>query len=197
MVKELKKEEKLSYEEFRQQRLEENRKRMESLNLPKLAQSLRTPPKPSLMIAIDVERTRRVTYGKGRCSKHRDLSNRVYASPQARASAIEKAEALESTLEEEFPTFIKPMLQSHTTGGFWLGLPVDFCKKYLPRKDETITLIDEDMDESPTNYLALKRGLSAGWRGFAIAHNLVDGDALIFQLVETRKFKVYIIRVNE
>ncbi|KAF6144032.1 hypothetical protein GIB67_017640 [Kingdonia uniflora] len=132
----------------------------------------------------------RVTYGKGRCSKHRDLSNRVYASPQARASAIEKAEALESTLEEEFPTFIKPMLQSHTTGGFWLGLPVDFCKKYLPRKDETITLIDEDMDESPTNYLALKRGLSAGWRGFAIAHNLVDGDALIFQLVETRKFKV-------
>ncbi|KAF6146618.1 hypothetical protein GIB67_008904 [Kingdonia uniflora] len=72
------------------------------------------------MIVIDVERTRRVTYGKGRCSKHRDLSNRVYTSPQARASAIEKAEALESTLEEEFPSFIKPMLQSHTTGGFRL-----------------------------------------------------------------------------
>ncbi|KAF6142410.1 hypothetical protein GIB67_033837 [Kingdonia uniflora] len=75
------------------------------------------------------------------------------------------------------------------------GLPVDFCKKYLPQKDETIILIDEDMDESPINYLALKRGLRAGWRGFAIAHDLVDGDAhaLIFQLVETRIFKVLLI----
>ena len=70
------------------------------------------------------------------------------------------------------------------------GLPVHFCKKNLPKRDEVMTLIDEDGDESPTTYLAQKTGLSAGWRGFAIAHNLVDGDALIFELVKRTAFKV-------
>lgn len=43
---------------------------------------------------------------------------------------------------------------------------------------------------SETKYLAHKSGLSAGWRGFAIEHELVDGDALIFQLTEPTSFKV-------
>lgn len=70
------------------------------------------------------------------------------------------------------------------------GLPIHFCRKYLPKRDETITLLDEDDNESYTLYLALKRGLSAGWRGFAIQHKLVDGDCLVFQLTERTKFKV-------
>lgn len=55
-----------------------------------------------------------------RTSNRRDLSNRVYASDAARADAIEKAEKLESRLGTECPTFVKSMLQSHVTGGFWL-----------------------------------------------------------------------------
>jgi hypothetical protein len=55
-----------------------------------------------------------------------------------------------------------------------------------------MTLIDEDGEEYPTTYLAQKTGLSAGWRGFSIAHNLVDGDALIFELVKRTAFKVII-----
>lgn len=43
---------------------------------------------------------------------------------------------------------------------------------------------------SETKYLAHKSGLSAGWRGFAIEHELVDGDALVFQLTEPTSFKV-------
>ncbi|KAL5057934.1 hypothetical protein RYX36_029538 [Vicia faba] len=86
------------------------------------------------------------------------------------------------------------MLKSHVTGGFWLGLPVHFCKKNLQRKDEVMTLIDEDENESPTTYLAQKTGLSAGWRGFAIAHKLANGDALIFELVKCTTFKVYQIQ---
>lgn len=62
-----------------------------------------------------------------RISKHRDLSNRIYASDEARAAAIEKAENLQSALEPDFPTFIKSMLQSHVTGGFWLvSMPFDY-----------------------------------------------------------------------
>lgn len=104
---------------------------------------------------------------------------------------------MQSGLDPSFPSFIKPMLQSHVTGGFWLGLPVQFCKLHLPKLDGTVILVDEAEEESPTKYLALKTGLSGGWRGFAIDHELVDGDALIFQLIEHTKFKVYIVRVNE
>lgn len=32
--------------------------------------------------------------------------------------------------------------------------------------------------------------LVGGWKGFAIDHQLVDGDALVFQLVKPTEFKV-------
>jgi len=70
------------------------------------------------------------------------------------------------------------------------GLPTYFCRKHLPKSDETITLVDEEDDESDTLYLAKKAGLSAGWEGFAIEHKLHDGDCLVFQLIEQTKFKV-------
>jgi hypothetical protein len=56
------------------------------------------------------------TYG----SVRRDLTNRVYATDDARSYAISKAEDLEQELDSSFPIFIKPMTQSHVTGGFWL-----------------------------------------------------------------------------
>jgi hypothetical protein len=53
-----------------------------------------------------------------------------------------------------------------------------------------ITLVDEDGNEFRTKYLVNKTGLSGGWRGFAIDHELVDGDALVFQVITRTKFKV-------
>ncbi|GAA0153903.1 hypothetical protein Leryth_014538 [Lithospermum erythrorhizon] len=214
------------YVELRRQRLEENKKRMEQLNLHKLSQSLNKTlsPKPSPMKGVSKPRSirtelvpvrrssrltdkptpmykevvvnervylpRRIGYSK------RDLSNRVYASDEGRAKATLKAEELEESLGPEFPTFVKPMLQSHVTGGFWLGLPSHFCKRILPKRDDTITLIDESGEEWPTVFLSVKAGLSGGWRKFAIDHDLVDGDALVFQLIRATVFKVFIIRVN-
>ncbi|OIS96356.1 PREDICTED: B3 domain-containing protein At3g19184-like [Nicotiana attenuata] len=214
----------LAYEESRLKRLEENKKRMEELNLSKLVQAVRTAtsPNPSPMKKVKprvkqeidrsaVRRSNRVAdkpppnykevpvepLGKPRSYKRRDLLNRVYADDEDRQYAIERAEQLQSEIDADFPSFVKPMLQSHVTGGFWLGLPVHFCNTHLPKRDEFVTLIDENEDEFETKYLALKRGLSGGWRGFAIDHELVDGDALVFQLIEPTKFKVYIIRVNQ
>jgi hypothetical protein len=44
----------------------------------------------------------------------------VYATDEEREYAIEKAAELEESLGSAYPTFLKPMLQSHVTGGFWL-----------------------------------------------------------------------------
>ncbi|GMI83652.1 hypothetical protein like AT3G19184 [Hibiscus trionum] len=213
----------LTYEEMRKKRLEENKKRMEELNLKNLSQALnsRTPksspakprsirkwveltavrrssrvadkPKPDYK-DVPIEPLERLGRSHSRGHSRRDLCNRVYASAEERAYATERAEHIESTLESEYPSFVKPMLQSHVTGGFWLGFPLHFCKKNLPQHDVTVTLVDEEGEEFATKYLGEKNGLSAGWRGFSIDHNLVDGDALVFQMVAPTKFKVYIIR---
>ncbi|PON69115.1 B3 DNA binding domain containing protein [Parasponia andersonii] len=222
-------ESKLTYEECRKQRVEENKKRMEELHLSKLAQSLKTsspkstpvkqgkprarlPVEPS---SVPLRRSNRVAdkpppnykevpiepldrpRSYYRSYQRRDLLNRVYASDEVRQYAIYRAEMLQSELESDSPSFVKPMLQSHVTGGFWLGLPVQFCKSHLPHEDEKINLVDENGDEFPTKYLADKTGLSGGWRGFSIDHQLVDGDALVFHLVKPTEFKVYIVRANE
>ncbi|XP_057481555.1 B3 domain-containing protein Os01g0234100-like isoform X2 [Actinidia eriantha] len=77
------------------------------------------------------------------------------------------------------------------------GLPMTFCKLHLPRKDMQIVLEDESGEQFELKFIAEKTGLSAGWRKFAAAHKLVEGDVLIFQLVETNKFKVYVVRAND
>ncbi|PKI50655.1 hypothetical protein CRG98_028967 [Punica granatum] len=250
---------KVSYEECRRKRLEENQKRMESLNLPQLAQSLRRSsslsPSPSPMKqakprrtvekqVVVVRRSGRVAnmpapvYKEvGRCGqdqhskkvhgtivsiaelgiwnlinfierlelmslkhvriyKRREPISIVFASNEGREYAIEKAKELESTLQLQYPTLVKSMLPSHVSGCFWLGLPVHFCKTSLPKNDGMITLVDEEGEEFPTVYLARKTGLSGGWKGFSVAHELNDGDALVFQVIQPTVLKVHIIRVS-
>ena len=63
----------------------------------------------------------------------------------------------------------------------------------LPKHVETIILVDERGKEYRTKYLADKTGLSAGWRGFSIAHELAEGDVIVFQLVQACKFKVTLL----
>ncbi|CAA0407064.1 unnamed protein product [Arabidopsis thaliana] len=213
------------YEEFRLKRVEENKKRMEALNLPKLSQILnstsvkispmkkrsipRTPEKHMVIVRrssrisnsssvpvyreVDVKRVQIQRRGVG---KRRDLLNRVYVSEEIRDEAIAKAKKFQDELGSGYPSFVKSMLQSHVSGGFWLGLPAQFCKSHLGIQDGVITLIDEEGEEYETIYLARKNGLSGGWMGFAVAHNLAYGDTLVFELVRRTAFKVYITRVG-
>lgn len=51
-------------------------------------------------------------------------------------------------------------------------------------------LQDENGMAYQTKYLSEKTGLSAGWRGFSLAHNLQQGDVLVFHLVMPNKFMV-------
>ncbi|XP_049350426.1 B3 domain-containing protein At5g42700-like [Solanum verrucosum] len=117
-------------------------------------------------------------------------------SVEISSSAQLRAAIFQTTLPSEFSNFLKCMLPSHVTGGFCLSFPKRFCVSHLPKHDANVVLVDEDGAEFSTKYLIGKSGLSGGWRGFSIAHNLVENDVLIFQLIETCKFKVYILREN-
>jgi hypothetical protein len=66
-----------------------------------------------------------------------------------------------------------------------------FSKRYLPWCDEIMFLVDKEGAEFEVLYHARSSGLSApGWKQFAIDHKLADGDCLVFQLIERKKFKV-------
>ncbi|CAA6665245.1 unnamed protein product [Spirodela intermedia] len=123
----------------------------------------------------------------------REISPTAYTRQMtARAYAEETAKALQSQLASECPNFIKLMLQSHVTGDF--GDSQSLLLEALTQEGYANDSHRRQREESSTLYLAEKNGLSAGWRGFAISHELVDGDAVIFELVSRATFKVHIIR---
>ncbi|RZC75907.1 hypothetical protein C5167_000163 [Papaver somniferum] len=94
------------------------------------------------------------------------------------------------------PSYVKSMLQSHVYNGFWLNVPRDFCKKYLPGEKTVVVLEDAKGAEFDVVYTGEKEnaGLSGGWKAFAEAHKLDDGDALIFELTEPARLKVHIFK---
>ncbi|XP_059623873.1 B3 domain-containing protein Os01g0234100-like isoform X2 [Cornus florida] len=130
------------------------------------------------------------------CKQAKTASNALNSPGEVKSSTLIRAEEVQSSLDTEFPSFAKLMVKSHVSTGFWMSLPVPFCKSHLPKKDATLILEDESGEQFELKFLAEKSGLSAGWKKFAVGHKLLEGDALVFQLVEADKFKVYIIRAN-
>ncbi|KAF6176138.1 hypothetical protein GIB67_023429 [Kingdonia uniflora] len=112
----------------------------------------------------------------------------------AKSSAKERAVEVQQNLDPEHPSFVKSMARSNVASGFWLGIPSQFCNSYLPKAEVMITLVDENDEECEVKFVG--KAFSAGWTGFATAHKLVEGDALVFELVKDAKFKVYILRAN-
>ncbi|KAF6176156.1 hypothetical protein GIB67_023447 [Kingdonia uniflora] len=68
-------------------------------------------------------------------------------------------------------------------------IPTPFCKSYLPKQNIDITLVDEDMEELIVQFLHEHRRVK-GWGVFSTAHKLVEGDALVFLLVNSTEFQV-------
>ncbi|CAN0925424.1 B3 domain-containing protein Os01g0234100, partial [Linum grandiflorum] len=68
---------------------------------------------------------------------------------------------------------------------------------HLSQEDTLVTLQDEDGKEFNIKYIGHRTELSTGWRQFCVAHNLVAGDVLVFQLVGKCRFMVYRIRATD
>ncbi|XP_057787464.1 B3 domain-containing protein Os01g0234100-like isoform X2 [Salvia miltiorrhiza] len=96
------------------------------------------------------------------------------------SSSLEQAKGVQADSLAQFPSFMKQLLKSHLSGKFYLGLPKKFCDMHLPSQDDMIILVDENEQEFSAKYSVRKNRLSGGWRGFSIAHNLLEGDALVY-----------------
>lgn len=148
-------------------------------------------PKPKVVPVHDPSATS-LSLGKKKTAIKIAIRAPVQMSP-----TMIQAKEVRSSLGNDYPTFMKTMLKSHVTTCFWMGLPIPFCKSFLPKQDSSMVVEDENGEQTILKFIAYKFGLSAGWRGFAIAHKLREGDVLVFQLVESCKFKIYIVRAND
>lgn len=119
----------------------------------------------------------------------------LYYDDDAKISVMDRADEVANNIPAKYPSFLKHMLPSNVSYSFWLILPGQFCKSYLPKEDAKVILVDECGKEKETKYLVDRHGLSAGWRGFSIDHRLRKGDILVFHLVSPCKLKVNIVRV--
>uniref|UniRef100_A0A5B7B912 TF-B3 domain-containing protein n=2 Tax=Davidia involucrata TaxID=16924 RepID=A0A5B7B912_DAVIN len=155
----------------------------------------RVPNKPSVLKSKAKQVVSDIPKKSGSYRKKRTRIDDLYDNVEAKFSVMERAEEVMANLSAEFPCFVKCMLPSNVSYGFWLILPQHFCNLHLPRHDTTIILVDDCGEEYKTNFLVERHGLSAGWRGFSIAHRLLKGDRLVFHLVGPCKFLVNIVRV--
>ncbi|KAK7276141.1 hypothetical protein RIF29_17274 [Crotalaria pallida] len=124
----------------------------------------------------------------------RPLEEIKEATDKQRTRAWEAAEKLLTDLQSKNPSFIKSMVRSHVYSCFWLGLPSRFCEDHLPKTQCDMILEDENGSEYDAVYIGKRSGLSGGWRAFALEHKLDDGDALVFELIEPARFKIYIVK---
>ncbi|KAL8027669.1 hypothetical protein ABFS82_14G108900 [Erythranthe guttata] len=111
-------------------------------------------------------------------------------------SCMDRAHAIQANLSPNFPNFLKTMRKSYVTGKFWLILPKPFCDAHILKKDGWIVLLDENDRGHNTKYLVGSHTLSSGWKSFSVAHELREGDVLVFQLIESCKFKIYIAKAT-
>ncbi|GJU86250.1 hypothetical protein Tco_1293796 [Tanacetum coccineum] len=143
-----------NYEDLRNKRLEENKRRIEELNLPQLTQALKTAhsPKPSPMKRakprvigtemVEVRRSSRVQSLPAPVYKEIVVYERVTLPKSGRKYSYSRKDLGNRVYASDEA---RPMLQ-------YIGLPSHFCRKNLPRNDATVTLIDEDGDEIPDVY---------------------------------------------
>ncbi|KAM0879367.1 hypothetical protein ACQ4PT_034284 [Festuca glaucescens] len=197
-----------SYEEQRRRQVEENKRKLEELRLHRLSMAVRVAavkPMPAKRLKPRNRRANPPIRRSGRIAsrseqpdyrirksdrnKRAELPHPVYATNEERAYAITKAEELKKQLDSHYPTFVRPLTLSYAAGGH-LHIMRQFSKRYLPWCDEIIFLVDEEGVEFQVLYRAHSSGLSTtGWKPFAIAHKLADGDCLVFQLIERTKFR--------
>ncbi|XP_028083697.1 uncharacterized protein LOC114284938 [Camellia sinensis] len=71
------------------------------------------------------------------CRKKRTRIEDLYNNDEAKFSVMERTEEVLANVADGFPSFVKCMLPSNVTHGFWLILPKKFCNLHLPMHDTT------------------------------------------------------------
>ncbi|KAM0824561.1 hypothetical protein ACQ4PT_070117 [Festuca glaucescens] len=155
-----------SYEEQRRRQIEQNKRKLDELRVHRLSAAVRQAAAKPMPAKLLMPRNPRLDAPTRRFG-------RIASLPEQPDYGIRKA--------------IGDYIPAHFT-------------QYLPVHDEMMVLVDEVNKKEfamlyRVSYKHQKRYLNE-WREFSAYHELADGDCLVLQLIERRKFKVYIVRAS-
>ncbi|KAH9298408.1 hypothetical protein KI387_030090 [Taxus chinensis] len=99
------------------------------------------------------------------------------------------------------PKFGKSMAESSVTGGCRLSIPRLFGGQWLQNQHDVVLKSHKHSDLLVVKIHSYLRfyGFTSGWRCFVIAHNLEEGDACVFELVDRKRgiFKVHVFKLED
>ncbi|XP_073120276.1 B3 domain-containing protein Os01g0234100-like [Henckelia pumila] len=107
--------------------------------------------------------------------------------------ALARARHVLDKLSPRFGSCVQLVNRSQRT---YLALPRRFCHEHLPDFDQAVVFVGEDGKKFRVAYCSGTCRFSVGWKRFYDAYNLVEGDALVFLVIDAEhfKFKVYVVR---
>ncbi|KAK4429084.1 hypothetical protein Salat_1208400 [Sesamum alatum] len=99
-------------------------------------------------------------------------------------------------------SFIVVMRASHVYKGFFMSIPSDWAKVYLPNKSHDLELrVKDNAWKAKYHYKGYGGGLTGGWKDFVLQNFLEEFDVCLFDLVrgtqDTVILDVQIFRVVE
>lgn len=128
-------------------------------------------------------------------SKGNQRISKKQSSAEEKTKAFDNANAFSRS--SKLPNFLKIMRRSGVTRGM-LGIPTYFMRKYLPKRNTSISLIDPTGRPWEVNFVRhlCKRGgsFSGGWPAFSHGNNLREEDVCMFELVGECRMRVHIFR---
>ncbi|KAI3877609.1 hypothetical protein MKW92_004309 [Papaver armeniacum] len=158
-----------SYEEAREQRLEDNKRRFQELGVLKIANSLsnvikeknkttrkyqvrsKTAPVNPDLVRRSSRPRNQVAYSERKNRKTSFIAG--VATEAERSDTLKRAKSFQSGLLSRNPSFVKSMSLSNVSGSFGLNIPSEICKNHLPKEPKVrIMLEDEDGSVYETNY---------------------------------------------
>ncbi|TVU26284.1 hypothetical protein EJB05_28823 [Eragrostis curvula] len=129
------------------------------------------------------------------------LRQPVVISQRRRITEEEKAHALKRAKEfkSKNPFTLQVMMESYVYVGFFMNIPCEFVREYLPQTAKKMTLWDPQGKPWEVQYVYYSErsvaAFSGGWGKFAVGNNLEKFDVCVFELLKEDNIKVHIYRV--
>ncbi|CAM0874737.1 unnamed protein product [Alopecurus aequalis] len=124
------------------------------------------------------------------------MSQRPPVSEAQKNYALEKAKQY----KWKYPITLQIMKECHVYNTFFMIIPCEFVREYLPQTDKKLTLWDPQGKAWEVTYVYCRErcagAFSGGWGKFSVGNHLEEFDVCVFELFLKDNIKVHIYRAD-
>ncbi|XP_047085241.1 B3 domain-containing protein Os11g0197600-like [Lolium rigidum] len=124
------------------------------------------------------------------------ISQRPPVCEEQQNNALQKAKQYKS----KYPITMQIMKETYVYKTFFMNIPCEFVREYLPRTDKKLTLSDPQGMAWEVDYVYCSQrcsgAFSRGWGKFSVGNHLETFDVCVFELLSEDNINVRIYRAN-